>query len=83
MFDGITVNCNKFEEFAANAMCDWIRNEPSGLIPQEDNTFKFSLFGAVRIEDFTILLSYYSSSYYKISLREIKLFLLKNRGMEQ
>lgn len=47
LFDGVTVNCSKSTEFAANTMCDQLRLDPRGLIPHENDTFKFSIFGFV------------------------------------
>lgn len=47
LFDGVTVNCTKAKEFAANALCDQIRADPKGLKKMEDGTFKFSMFGMV------------------------------------
>jgi len=49
LFDGITVNCAKAKEFAANAICDQIRANPKGLQVENNDTFKFSILGAVSI----------------------------------
>lgn len=51
LFDGVTVNCTKSKEFAANALCDQIRDKPDGLKAEDDGTFKFSMLGTVRIKN--------------------------------
>lgn len=54
LFDGVTVNCTKAKEFAANSICDQLRANPKGLLPVEDGTFKFSIFGLVSIASIII-----------------------------
>lgn len=55
LFRGVVINCS-VTDFAGKAVCTQLRTEAKDLEHVSDTIFKFSFFGMVIIQGFTILL---------------------------
>lgn len=74
MFRGLPVDCS-VKDFAGSAVCGMLRSKSDDLIVEDQNHFRFAIFGAVSINLHVIM----NSSIFTLFLKNI----LEKRNSEQ